>query len=103
MTITTQLRRYQLHPELVAEFLEWWPNELVPARTAAGFTIEFGVHVPETNEFVWAVSVPGDRAEFEAVQDAWMSSPARDAVFEGRPKWFSEAIIHYVDDFSPRG
>ena len=98
MTRTVQLRRYRLFPEVVDEFLEWWASPFFATREAAGFTIEFGVFVPETNEFVWAVSAPGDEAAFEALEAAWAASPERAAIFEGRPKWTSEAQIDFVED-----
>ncbi len=97
MTRTVQLRRYRLIPELVDDFLVWWPTLCVPAREAAGFTIEFAVHVPESEEFVWAVSVEGDEAAFAAVDAAWMASPERAAIFVEVTKWTVGAQVDFVD------
>ena len=98
MTRTVQLRRYRLFPEVVDEFLAWWASPFFATREAAGFTIEFGVFVPESNEFVWAVSAPGDQADFEALEAAWAASPARAEIFEGRPKWNESVQIDFVQD-----
>ena len=43
MSRTVQLRRYNLKPHLVDDFLAWWPALLVPARAAYGFTVERNV------------------------------------------------------------
>ena len=100
MSRTVQLRRYRLIPELVDQFLVWWPTLLVPAREAAGFAVEFGVHVPESGEFVWAVSVEGDEAAFAAVEEAWVASPERAALFVDVAKWTTEAQIDFVEPYS---
>jgi hypothetical protein len=94
---TVQLRRYTLKPELIDEFLVWWPTLLAPAREAAGFTIEFAQFVPVTGEFVWSVSVPGDVEAFNAVDAAWAGSPERIEVFGGRGPWTAAATIHFVE------
>lgn len=94
---TIQLRRYRMIPELVDAYFEWWNTLCVPAREAAGFTVESAYFVPETNEFIWAVSVPGDREELEAVDAAWMASPKRAEIFAGRPTWTTEMIISIVE------
>ena len=98
MTRTVQLRRYRLFPEVVDEFLEWWASPFFATREAAGFRIEFGVFVPESNEFVWAVSAPGDQAAFEALEAAWAASPERAEIFEGRPRWNESVQIDFVHD-----
>lgn len=94
-----QLRRYTLKPELIDEFLVWWPNLLAPAREAAGFTIEFAQYVAETGEFVWSVSVPGDVDAFKALDAAWAASPERVAVFGGRGPWTAAATIDFVESY----
>lgn len=96
MSKTVQLRRYHLIPELADDFLVWWPTLLVPAREAAGFTIEFATYVPESREFVWAVSVPGDEAAFRAVDQAWISSPERAAIFVEHSTWTAQAQVDFV-------
>jgi antibiotic biosynthesis monooxygenase (ABM) superfamily enzyme len=83
---TTQLRRYRITAGELPAFLDWWRSRLVPAREAFGFAVEFAVAVPETDEFVWAVSAAGDEAAFAALDAAWVASSERAAAFEGEPQ-----------------
>ena len=86
MTRTTQLRRYRIVEGQTAAFTAWFRERLLPARTAFGFVLEFAVVVPETDEFVWAVSAEGDAEAFADLAAAWDGSPERRAVFEGAPQ-----------------
>jgi DNA-binding transcriptional regulator YiaG len=63
---TIQLRRYTLVEGEYDAFLAWWKEWMPRVRRAAGFGIEFAYGLPETNEFVWAVSAEGDHAAFLA-------------------------------------
>lgn len=74
---TVQVRRYQLTPGDLPRFLDWWEHTMVPAREAYGYTIEFGVAVPERSEFIWAVSLPLQQAEFLQRDAEWMGSEER--------------------------
>lgn len=85
-TRTVQLRRYHIVDGYLPDFLEWWRTSLLPARQAFGFTLESALVVPETQEFVWAVSAPGDAAAFAQRDAAWAASPERAAVFAGVPQ-----------------
>lgn len=99
MSRTVQLRRYNLKPHLVEEFLAWWPTRLVPARAAFGFTVESAYLNREAAEFTWAVSAEGDRDEFRRLEQAWMASPERVAVFEGIDGWNDSTVIAFVERF----
>ncbi|GAA1777670.1 hypothetical protein [Agromyces lapidis] len=94
---TVQLRRYQIVPGEYEAFVSWFEEKMPPVRRATGFEVEFAYGVPEANEFVWAVSVPGDRAEFERVEAAYVVSPERAAVFEGLPERIASKEISYVE------
>ena len=83
---TVQLRRYRIVEGEMPVFVDWWRARLLPARQAFGFVLETAFVVPETNEFVWAVSVAGDQAAFTALDAAWTASPERAAAFEGVPQ-----------------
>lgn len=83
---TVQLRRYRLVEGELPAFVDWWRSRLLPARQAFGFRLETALVVPETDEFVWAVSVEGDEAAFAALDAAWTASAERAAAFEGVPK-----------------
>ncbi|MET0726015.1 MAG: hypothetical protein ABWY36_06660 [Leifsonia sp.] len=101
MPKTVQLRRYDLKPDLVDEFLAWWPSRLVPARRAHGFEIEFAYLNRSTNEFTWAVSVEGDAEQFAAVESGYITSPERDAAFAGVTGWTDSAVVSIVDAIDP--
>ena len=42
--------------------------------------------MPETDEFVWSVSVDGDAEAFARLDAAWTASPERAAAFDGVPQ-----------------
>lgn len=62
---TVQLRRYKLVAEHADEFVRWWRESLVPVRRKYGFSVDAAWLSSATNEFIWAVSVPGDVQEFD--------------------------------------
>lgn len=81
-----QLRRYRIVEGQLDAFVEWWRDRLLPARTAFGFTLESALIVPETDEFVWSVSVDGDEEALARLDAAWAASAERAAVFDGVPQ-----------------
>jgi hypothetical protein len=95
---TIQLRRYTLVDGEYDDFVEWWQGAMPVVRPAAGFTIEFAYGIRESNEFVWAVSTPGDRDEFLRVEAEYMASKPRAAVFAGLPQRVAVYDISFVDD-----
>jgi hypothetical protein len=95
---TIQLRRYTLVDGEYDAFVEWWCEAIPALRSPAGFAIEFAYGLRETNEFVWAVSVQGDRAEFERLEAAYLASDARAAAFEGLPQRIAVHDVRIVDD-----
>ncbi len=97
MPRTVQLRRYNLKPHLVDEFLVWWPSLLVPGREAYGFRVESAYLNREAAEFTWAVSAEGDAQEFARLEQAWMDSPERVVVFEGIDGWNESTVIALVE------
>jgi hypothetical protein len=96
---TIQLRRYTLvegeYDAFVAWFDEWMPR----VRPAAGFVIEFAYGIRETDEFVWAVSAPGDAEAFAALEQAYLDSDARAEAFAGVPQRVAEYNIHLVTEY----
>lgn len=95
---TIQLRRYTLDDGEYDAFVAWW-NEWMPrVRSEAGFTIEFAYGIRERNQFVWAVSAPGDREAFVARETTYLASDARAAAFDGLPQRVAVYDIELVDD-----
>ena len=94
---TVQLRRYRIVPGELAAFTAWWRDVLLPAREAFGFALEFAVTVPETDEFVWAVSAEGDEAAFARIDAAWTQSPERALAFRDVPKRVAEMDLRLAE------
>ena len=97
MTRTVQLRRYNVKPHLLDDFLAWWQSRLVPARETFGFTVESAYLNRETAEFTWAASAEGDADGFRRLEQVWMDSPERTAVFEGIDGWNDSATVGLVE------
>jgi hypothetical protein len=57
----------------------------------------FGYADREHNEFVWAVSHPGNVAEFEAAAERYNASAERAQAFEGQPPRVAAMHLAYVD------
>lgn len=96
---TIQLRRYTLVDGEYDAFVAWWEGCMPRVRPAAGFTIEFAYGIPETNEFVWAVSAPGDEDAFVALEKEYMASDARTQAVDGVPQRVAEYNIRFVSSF----
>ncbi len=94
---TVQLRRYQVEPGRMADFLAWFPS-LRPVREQYGFRLLFA-YVDEANDtFTWAVEHDGDEAAFLAVETTYHASPERERVFETFPKCVPHKEIGFVRD-----
>lgn len=100
---TVQLRRYQLEPGERDAFVAWWTEVLVPVRVACGFRIEFAYLLSGTEEFIWAVSVAGDPAEFERVDKQYGDSPERAGAFTNLPERVRTRTVGYVDEVVEAG
>lgn len=98
---TIQLRHYELVPGERDLFAQWWADVLVPVRVACGFRVEFGYLVQGKDEFLWAVSVEGDRAQFDRIEANYLESPERADAFENLPERVSEKHLSFVDDSMP--
>ena len=96
---TIQLRRYTLVDGEYDAFVAWWNEWMPKVRPAAGFAIEFAYGLPETNEFVWAVSAPGDADAFTALEQEYLASDARAEAFAGVPQRVAEYNIRLVTEF----
>jgi len=86
MSKTVQLRRYEIKPGEFDDFLAWWSDNIPELRRRFGFTIEFAYEDRANNQFVWAVSVPGDETDFEATEKEYLASDERAKAFDGVPQ-----------------
>ena len=84
---SVQLRRYEIKPGEMEQFLEAVRAAFV-VREQYGFTVAFALIDEERNEFVWAVSHDGDFAVAEA---AYYESPER-AALPANPADFIEVM-----------
>ncbi len=96
---TIQLRRYTLVDGEYDAFVAWFDRWMPRVRPAAGFAIDFAYGLPDTNEFVWAVSAEGDREAFLALEEAYMVSDARAEAFDGVPQRVAVYNVAFVDEF----
>ena len=95
---TIQLRRYTLVDGEYDAFVSWWNEWMPKVRPAAGFAIEFAYGLPETNEFVWAVSAEGDAEAFAALEQEYLASDARAEAFAGVPQRVAGYNIRLVEE-----
>ena len=95
---TIQLRRYTLVEGEYDAFVAWWQDAMPRVRPRAGFRIDFAYGLPETSEFIWAVSAEGDEGAFLALEREYMASDARAEAFAGVPQRVAEYNIRFVGD-----
>ncbi|OMQ14234.1 hypothetical protein A7K94_0218060 [Modestobacter sp. VKM Ac-2676] len=92
---TVQLRRYQLEPGRMADFLAWFPT-LTPVREQYGFRLLFALADDEHETFTWAVAHDGDAEEFRRVEAEYNASPERARVFETFPACIATMEIGFA-------
>lgn len=78
--MTTQLRRYEIEPGKLDEFVVWFAN-LIPARAAYGLTLDWAYADHENSQFVWSTSYDGDLHAFNEVVETYGSSDERKAAY----------------------
>jgi late competence protein required for DNA uptake (superfamily II DNA/RNA helicase) len=93
---TVQLRRYQVKPGEMDDFVKWWQGVL-SARQQYGFDVLFALVDESTNQFVWAVSYEGDSEEFDAAEKTYLASPERADVFAGVPSRIDQTFVSKVN------
>ena len=82
---TYQFRRYELEPEGFDEFVAWVIDTIIPIRENMGYRVEWKYIDSVKSEFLWLVSAEATEAEFELMDQAWMSSPEREEAFLTMP------------------
>lgn len=78
--MTTQLRRYEIEPGKLDEFVQWFAG-LVPARAHYGLSLDFAYADHENSQFVWSTSFDGDLDAFKEVETTYNASPERAAAY----------------------
>ena len=94
---TVQLRHYDLLPDTLDDFVAWFTADVLPLRIDYGYRVEFAYVDRANNAVTWAVSLPGDEAEFTRIDDEYKASPERAAVFDGVPNRIAKATLSFVE------
>ncbi len=89
----TQMRRYELDPALVDEFLVFF-QELTVVRSKFGFRLVSAYLDRANSEFTWVVELDKPFAEVEAIYSA---SPERAALFAGKPTFARALHVSLVE------
>ena len=71
-----QLRVYRLDPDRIDEFIAVWRDQIVPARLAAGFSVEGAWLSRPDAGFAWVLAYYGPKTFAEASKD-YYESPVR--------------------------
>jgi hypothetical protein len=95
--ITRQFRRYDLYPELLDAFLEWYTSAVPRIRAAHGFTVENCFLDRVGSEFSWIVSYPGTEAEFLAAEAECNGSAEFQAHFAAGPRAIREMYVSTIE------
>lgn len=101
---TVQLRRYQFANGDAVLFAPWFERKVPGLRATFGFAVEWAYVLPETDEFVWAVSYPGTEAEFLAAEQVYMVSPERAETFAdvpGETPIYNNHLVQILFDAKP--
>ncbi len=94
---TIQLRRYEIEPGTMSDFLSWWTASMPALRASFNYTIEFAFVDELNNEFVWAVSLPvATEDEFTVIDKEYQTSDAIAKVFEGVPQRIKQYHVSFV-------
>jgi hypothetical protein len=91
--MAVQLRRYELVPGMMDDFLAWFPR-IIGVREKYGFKVLFAYADREHGEFVWAVSHDGD---FDAAFEVYNVSPERAEVFKDQPTRVAKMHLAMVE------
>ncbi len=92
---TVQLRRYDVEPGRMADFLAWFPT-LLPVREQFGFRVLFALAEEEHSTFTWAVAHDGDEQAFLAAEEVYDATPERARVFETFPDGIAAKEIGFA-------
>jgi hypothetical protein len=89
-TVAQQLRVYTMKEGQLDNWVALFERGTHPLRRANGFEIQAWT-APDTNQFVWLVTRPGTREEFEAADQAYYALP------EHKHKPLHEEALLYLE------
>ena len=88
----TQLRRYEIKPGEMDDFLVAWRGVVV-IREKFGFRAVFAYVNEEAIEYIWAIAHDGD---FEAAAEQYYASQEREAVNQNQVDYIATMHVHMV-------
>jgi antibiotic biosynthesis monooxygenase (ABM) superfamily enzyme len=89
---SVQLRRYEVRPGAMDDFLAAWRAAVV-VRKQYGFAVAFAVVDTEHDQFVWAVT---HDADFATAEGAYYDSPERAALPVDPASFLGEKYVTMV-------
>jgi hypothetical protein len=88
-----QIRRYELDPAQVDDFLQWWSAVMRPLRLRMGFDVVFAAADRERSEFTWATTAADASTEFDAIASRYEKSAQRHEALASMPPAIRNAHI----------
>lgn len=104
MSKTRQVRKYQIVPEKMDEFVDKFNRLVVPVRRRIGFEVEAAWYNRQNGTFIWIPSIEGTVEEFEALQKEYQVARAayRKEVGEDTTHLhLAEPVTYLVDTVAP--
>ena len=84
-----QVRRYQITPGKLDQFIAAWITGVVPLRERFGFRFHGAWAIHDTNEFIWVISHDGPEG-FEAADARYYASNERSQLSPDPAQWVIE-------------
>ena len=78
--MTTELRDYLISAAHLDEFVAAWRGGVVPLRERHGYRIDGAWLIRDERRFVWLLSMPVPRSEWDAHNEAYYADPARESL-----------------------
>ena len=69
-----QLRIYEIKPGLLAEWVDRWLTDIVPARREHGFDVLGAWTIESSDEFIWLVAAGDSRRTFDDCEADYRAS-----------------------------
>jgi NIPSNAP len=99
--MTVQLRRYQLDPDMLAEWVAHWRVDVVPLREDYGFRVLFAYADHANHQFVWALSYDGTAEELAARDREYHASPEWERANAGKNGPILRTTVAAVEEVWP--
>jgi len=95
--VTTELRDYLISAAHLDEFVAAWRGGVVPLRERHGYRIDGAWLIRDERRFVWLLSMPVPRSEWDAHNEAYYADPARAALDPDPAQWIEQTESRFVE------